>query len=270
MQTQINNPATVLVTGATGTLGREVVKQLLQHSHHVRAFTRQSSPTVPQGVNIYQGDIRARSGLAEATKGVDTIIHCASFFESGYETDIQGTRHLIEAAKANGSPHLVYISIVGIDRSPFTYFQAKLEAERLVEQSNLPWTILRATQFHDYVLSLITSWTDENTSTITIPDGVRFQSVDVREVADSLVNLAEQPAAGHVPDLGGPEILMLEAMVDTYQLIYHKQNAVRTETLPGEYFDAFRSDVKLAPDRAVGQITWESFLQERAIVETAS
>jgi uncharacterized protein YbjT (DUF2867 family) len=263
MQTQMSNPATILVTGATGTLGREVVQQLLQHRHHVRAYTRQANPSVPQGVDVYQGDIRTGSGLAEAVRGADTIIHCASFFEAGYETDIQGSRHLIEAAKENGSPHLVYVSIVGVDRSPFSYFQAKLEVEHLIEQSNLPWSILRVTQFHDYVLSLITSWEDEKTSTITIPAGVRFQSIDIREVADALVNIAEQPAAGHVPDLGGPEILTLEAMVETYQHLCHKQNVVRSETLPGEYYDAFRSDAKIVPDRAVARITWERFLQER-------
>ena len=259
--------STILVTGATGNLGSKVVQQLFDRGQHVRAYTRQSRPSVPDGVEVYQGDIRVGSGLIEATRGVDVIIHCASFFEEGYATDLQESRHLLEAARANGSPHLVYVSIAGIDRSPFSLFQAKLAVEHMIEQSNLPWSILPVTQFHDFVLSLITSGEDEKTSTITIPAGTRFQSIDVREVAHALVELAEQRTAGHVPDMGGPEVLTLEDMVETYQRVYHKQCVVRSETsetLSGEYYDALRSDVKLVPDRAVGRITWESFLRQRA------
>jgi uncharacterized protein YbjT (DUF2867 family) len=259
--------STILVTGATGTLGREVVQQLVDRGQQVRAYTRQSHPAVPAGVEVFQGDIRVGSALDEATRGVDAIIHCSTFFEQGYVTDLQGSRHLIEAAKSHGSPHLIYISIAGIDHSPFSLFEAKLEVERMIEQSGLPWSIQQATQFHDFVLSLITSGEDEKTSTITIPAGTRFQSIAVSEVASALVRLAQQEAAGRVPDLGGPEVLTLEEMVQTYQRIFHKHHIIRSETaeiLSGEYYDACRSDDKLVPDRAVGRITWESFLRRRA------
>lgn len=258
--------ATLLVTGATGNLGSKVVRQLHDRGQQVRAYSRQSRPWVPAGVEVYAGDILVGSALGEATRGVDAIIHCATFFEPGYATDLQGTRFLLEAARANGSPHLVYISIAGIDYSPFSYFQVKLEVEHMIEQSGLPYSILRATQFHDFVLSLITSGEDEKTQTITIPAGTRFQSIDVSEVAQALATLAEQSAAGHVPAIGGPEVLTLEEMTQTYLRVSHKQSVIRSEgpeTFPGEYYDACRSDEKLAPDRAVGRITWEQFLQER-------
>ncbi|EFH90975.1 SDR family oxidoreductase [Ktedonobacter racemifer] len=264
--------STILVTGATGHLGSEVVRQLLEREHSVRAYTRQPHPSVPAGMQVYQGDIREGSGLDEATKGVDAIIHCATLFEPGFTTDLEGSRHLIEAAKANGSPHLVYISIAGIDHSPFSLWaenpvsQVKLSVEHTIEQSGLPWSIVRATQFHYLVLGLITSGEDEKTSTITIPAGSRFQSIDISEVAQTLVTLAEQGAAGRVPDIGGPEVLTLEEMTQTYQGIFHKHNVVRSEpaeVLSGEFYDACRSDDKLVPDRAVGRITWESFLQQQ-------
>ena len=66
--------------------------------------------------------------------------------------DVDGTRNLLEAARAAGTPHLVYISIVGIHRVPYRYYQAKLAAERLIQASGLPWTILRSTQFHQLLL----------------------------------------------------------------------------------------------------------------------
>lgn len=258
--------STILVTGATGNLGSNVVRQLLDRGQNVRAYARQPRPSIPASVPLYQGDISVGSTLDEATRGVDVIIHCASLFQEGYATDLQGSRHLIEAAKANGTPHLVYVSIVGIDRSPFSYFQAKLAVEQMIEQSGLPYSILRVTQFHDFVLSTITSAVDEQTATITIPAETRFQSIDVSEVATALVALAEQPASGRVSDIGGPEVLTLEEMAESYLRVSHQHYVVRSEgpeTFPGEYNDELRSDAKLVPDRAVGHITWESFLQER-------
>ncbi|QBD80191.1 NAD-dependent epimerase/dehydratase family protein [Ktedonosporobacter rubrisoli] len=258
--------STILITGATGTLGSEVVQQLHTRGHHVRAYTRQVQPAVPMGVEVFQGDIRDGSGLDKATKGVDAIIHCATFFGEVNATDLAGTSHLIEAAQAHGAPHLIYVSIAGIDHSQFSYFQAKLAVERLIEQSTLPWSILRVTQFHHYILSLIKDWEDEQTSTITVPAGTRLQPIDIREVAAALIELAEQEAAGHVPDIGGPEILTIEEIVETYQRVLNKKRVIRAEgpeVLPGEYYDAFRSDEKLIPDRAVAHITWERFLQER-------
>lgn len=64
--------------------------------------------------------------------------------------------------------------------------------------------------------------------------------------------------------MGGPEVLTLAEMANTYARVFHKQRAIHTHTMPGEYFDAFRSDEKLVPERAVGRITWARFLQQRA------
>jgi uncharacterized protein YbjT (DUF2867 family) len=257
--------ATILVTGATGTLGREVVRQAVGRGHNVRAYVREADASLPQGVAAYPGDIRTGTGLPEATKGVDAIIHCATFFEAGNVTDLEGARHLIAAASENGSPHLVYISIVGIDHSKFSYFQGKLAIERMIEKSGLPFTILRGTQFHDFVLKLIASFADEKDSTIVLPAGLRFQSVDASEVAEELVTLATQPPVGRATDMGGPEILTLEDMAKAYGRNCQKGHVIRSETQPtaSDFHDAFRSDSNLVPDRAVGRTTWEAFLRRR-------
>jgi uncharacterized protein YbjT (DUF2867 family) len=83
---------------------------------------------------------------------VDVIVHCASG-----RGDVTAGRNLIRAAQAVGSPHLVLISIAGIDRVPLRHYRAKLATERLTQASGLPWTILRATQFHDLILRLFTA-----------------------------------------------------------------------------------------------------------------
>ncbi|QBD82627.1 NAD-dependent epimerase/dehydratase family protein [Ktedonosporobacter rubrisoli] len=254
----------ILITGATGNLGRQVVRLLLGRQHRVRAYTQVANPSIPQDVEVYTGDLRAGSGLAEATRGVDAIIHTATAFEPGYVTELQGARHLLDAAAENGVPHLLYISIAGVEESKFSYFKAKLEVEKMVTQSSVPWTILRATQFHTFPLQFITSGEDEQAGTITLPMGMSFQSIEMSEVALGLAKLAEGSAAGYAPVMGGPQILTLEEMAESYARHSNKQRVIRTEPLQGEIYDGFRGGVNLAPTRMVGHVTWEEFLQRRA------
>jgi hypothetical protein len=118
--------------------------------------------------------------------------------------DVQGTHNLLAAARAAGAPHLVYVSIVGVDRVPVPYYRIKLEVEQLVEASCLPWTVLRATQFHDLVASALRVLT--RPPVVLLPAGTAFQPVDVRDVAPRLVELALAPATGRGADLGGPQV----------------------------------------------------------------
>ena len=255
--------STILVTGATGTLGREVVRLALVRNQNVRAYVREADAALPEGVKVFAGDIRSGAGLREAAKGVDAIVHCATFFDAGNVTDLEGARHLIAAAAENGSPHLVYISIVGIDHSKFSYFQGKLAIERMIEQSGLPFTILRVTQFHDFVRKLIASFEDEQASAIVLPTGLRFQAIDASEVAEALVTIATQPPVGRAPEMAGPEILTLEEMADAYKRIHRKPHVIRSEPSESDFHDAFRSGSNILPDRAVGRTTWEAFLRQR-------
>src|SRR3712207_5750624 len=147
------NASEILVTGSTGSLGRLVVARLREGGRDVRALSRRGHPgTVP-------GDLLTGEGLERAVEGVGTIVHCASSpTKKTRRIDVEGTQCLLQAASRAGVQHLVFISIVGVDRNPyFPYYRMKLEAERIVERSSVPWTILRATQFHDFVLRSIRS-----------------------------------------------------------------------------------------------------------------
>lgn len=258
--------ATILVTGATGALGREVVRRLLERRQTVRAFVRNADARLPDGVTAFPGDIRSGEGLDPAIDGVDAVIHCATFFDAGNVTDLAGAHHLIAAAARHRSPHLVYISIVGIDGSAFSYFQGKRAIEGMIESSGLPFTIQRAAQFHDFVLKLISSFEKEATSTIKPPAGLSFQSIDVSEVADALAALALGPPRGRAPDIAGPEILTLEEMAEIYARIRGKSCTISAEpdATPSDFHDAFRSGRSLAPERRIGQTTWEAFLRRCA------
>ena len=139
----------VLVTGGTGRLGRHVVQRLHDAQCEVRVLTRRSREPA-DGVEFVVGDLATGEGVAAAVDGPVAIVHCAT----SNRGDVGTTQNLVRAASRAGAPHLVYVSIVGIDRiSSWKYPKAKLKAERVVADSGLPWTTLRVTQFYDYILT---------------------------------------------------------------------------------------------------------------------
>src|ERR1022692_632134 len=141
--------APILVTGGTGTLGRLVVRRLREAGRQVRVLSRRDHADAG-GVQFVTGDLANRAGIEQAVDGVGTIVHCAS----SRTGDADATANLVRAALSRaGTPHLVYVSIVGVDRLPFSYYRSKLDSERVVTESGLPWTILRATQFYDLILT---------------------------------------------------------------------------------------------------------------------
>ncbi|MEV0696820.1 NAD(P)H-binding protein [Saccharopolyspora sp. NPDC050389] len=243
----------VLVTGGTGRLGRALVPRLLDSGDDLRVLTRREHEQVAHGWVV--GDLRTGRGLAAAVADVDVIIHLATTNGRG---DVAATRNLIEAAEAAGQPHLVYVSIVGIDKVALGYYRAKLACERLVERSGLPWTILRTTQFHD----LITAICDAQRALPVnmAPSKVRFQPIDVTEVAGRLVAIADGPAAQRVPDLGGPEVRDAAELARTYLRAIGRRRPVWSVPLPGKAIRDYRAGHHLTPGRAVGRVTFDDFL----------
>jgi uncharacterized protein YbjT (DUF2867 family) len=248
----------ILVTGATGTLGRSLVPQLLGAGHGVRALSRKAHP--PGAAGWFVGDLSTGTGLDQALAGVGTIVHCASDFRHP-RADLDGSRKLIESAHRAGDPHLVYISIVGVDRVPSGYYRTKLAVERMVEASGLPWTILRATQFHDLIFMAL-EWL-VRLPVLPVPAGFRFQPVDAPEVAAELVAVAGGEPRGRVPDMGGPEVRNAGDLARTYLRARRRRRPVLPLYLPGSVAAGFRRGGNLAPDRACGRRTWEAFLAER-------
>ena len=254
--------STVLVTGGTGTLGREVVSRLLNGPHRVRILSHQAQPTLPTAVEVAPGDLASGAGLREAARGVEVIIHCATNWRDPHlRTDVAGTRALLEAARAGGLPYLLYPSIVGVDRTEYAYYQAKREVEQMVEHSGFPWTVLRATQFHPFVQSLLQSCGADTQPEVVVPGGIRLQSIDVGEVADRLVLLMERGPSGQTPEIGGPQILSLEDMAQTYVHLRGRQATIRSAEPTDEMYTMMRTGIILTPAHAEGKITWEQYNQ---------
>jgi uncharacterized protein YbjT (DUF2867 family) len=257
--------ARILVTGGTGTLGRQVVPLLLDAGCDVRVLSRRAREAA-DGIEYVQGDLLKDEGVAAAVDGAGTIVHCAGSSKG----DDDATRNLVRAAARAGKPHLVYISVVGADRIPvvssvdramFGYFAAKLAAERIVADSGLPWTTLRAAQFHDLVLTVAQTMT--KLPVIPVPRGARFQPVDSGEVAARLVELALGTPAGLVPDMAGPRVYPVADLLRSYLRAAGKHRLMVPVGLPGKAARAVRGGANLAPEQAVGRRTWEDFLAER-------
>lgn len=145
----------VLVTGGTGALGTELVPLLVTAGLHVRVLSRRRAPAVPAGAQAVRGDLTTGDGLDEAVTAIDVIAHLASetsgipSYAKAQRTDVEGTGRLLDSARRAGvEPHVVYISIVGVDKIPFGYYRGKLATEQVIERSGLPYTILRTTQWH--------------------------------------------------------------------------------------------------------------------------
>ncbi|MEW2521892.1 SDR family oxidoreductase [Actinacidiphila alni] len=250
-----------MVTGGTGTLGRALVDRLLAAGRPVRLLSRHPRPAADRRPYAWAvGDLRTGAGLDDALfAGVGTIVHCATTNGRG---DVEATRRLTGAAvAAGGDPHLVYISIVGIDRVPLGYYRAKLAAEAVVEESGLPWTVQRTTQFHSLVARLTVA--QKRLPAVLTLSGVSFQPIDVGEVADRLVELAAGEPAGHAPDLGGPQIRSAADLTRATLRAAGRRRLVVPLRLPGALMAELRAGGNLTPGRADGRITYDDYLAAR-------
>lgn len=254
--------APILVTGGTGNLGGRVVDRLRAAGHPVRVLSRSAQETA-DWVEPVTGDLATGDGVDAALAGVRTIVHCAG----NAKGDQVLARTLVRAARPAGVTHLVNISVVGADRVPvrsrldqamFGYFAAKLGAEQVIASSGLPFTTLRATQFHDLVLTTVQQLT--KLPVVPVPT-LRFQPVEVDEVAARLVELAVGPPAGLVAELGGPRVYPLSDLVRSYLRATHRHRPILPVRPLGGAARALRAGANLVAGAGVGR-TWEAFLAE--------
>ncbi len=257
----------ILVTGGTGTLGRHVALRLRDADCDVRVLSRRGHEPAP-GVEYVTGDLLSNEGIQAAVDGAGIIVHCAG----NSKDDEEATRNLVQAASRAGAQHLVYISVIGADRIPmasgidrtmFGYFGSKLAAERVVADSGLPWTTLRAAQFYDLLLMVARQLA--KLPVIPVPAGFRFQPVDAGEVAARLTELARGRPAGLVPDMAGPRVYGAADLVRGYLQARRQHRLLLPVRVPGQAAGAVRAGANLAPEQAVGHRTWEDFLAERVL-----
>jgi uncharacterized protein YbjT (DUF2867 family) len=247
-----------LVTGGTGSLGSRVVERLRGAGQGIRVLSRSGRP------DTLRGDLATGEGLEAAVEGVETVVHCASSPIRTRQVDVEGTERLLGVAGRAGVSHFHFISVVGVDRNPyFPYYRLKLETERIVERSEVPWTILRATQFHGFILLFVRPL--GRLPVMPAPKDFLFQPIDVGEVAVRVAELALAAPAGRVPDVGGPQVRTFADLARAYLEAAGLRRRVVEVPFPGRMARALREGAQLAPDGRYGEVRWEEFL-EREIV----
>lgn len=240
----------VLVTGATGTVGRRVVERLRDDRFEVRALSRR------QGQGLVTGDLATGAGIEAALADIDTVVHLATT-----NRDDSGlARTLVHGARATGRPHIVLLSIVGIDRIPLSFYRGKLAAESMLAESGLPHTILRSTQFHPLVATILEA---QRYSPMLVAPSFSLQPIDVDDVVGRLVELVGTRPVGQVPDIGGPEVRSFRSLAEAHRASIGSRRPIAPLRLPGRAFAALRSGAALVPGDAFGATTFEQFLAAR-------
>ena len=229
---------TVLVTGGSGHLGRDLVPRL-KANYRVRVLAR--SPGSDPDVEWIRGDLATGEGIADAVAGTQMVIHAATLspaarrgyivprdlWSSPSDVDRDGTARILENAAAAGVGHFVYVSIVGIDKPRIPYLRRKLEAEYLIRQGSIPWSIARATQFHWLLDRMFGKMA--RLPMVPLAD-LPVEPVDTTDFADYLVKSVRNGPVGRLADFGGPEVLTFSDAFDQWRQI--RQRPVRTMRLP--------------------------------------
>ncbi|MEV6098631.1 SDR family oxidoreductase [Nocardia sp. NPDC051981] len=202
----------VAVVGGTGTLGTPVVRDLVTRGHAVRVLSR-SAPAEPVPRTEHHAvDLATGAGLDAALEGVHTVVDAVSHRGlRGAPVMVEGVRTLLAAERRAKVGHHVEISIVGCEQVPFSYYRTKVAQERVVTQGPVPWTLLRATQFHELVDEMLGGAAKFRIAPRT---GMRFQPVDVVAVAGRLADAVEAGPSGRVRDLGGPVVQTLGELAE--------------------------------------------------------
>jgi uncharacterized protein YbjT (DUF2867 family) len=243
----------IVVIGGTGLIGSKTVAILRQGRHEVIAASPNS------GVNTITGE-----GLKEALTGVQVVIDLANSpsFEDKAVLEFFETagRNLLAAEAASGSVrHHVALSIVGIDRSDNGYFRAKVAQEKLIEASRIPYTIIRATQFLEFLGAVAASAADGNT--VRVSPGL-FQPIAADDVAANVAAVAVAPPRSGIVEIAGPERAPFNEIVARYlKAIGDSREVVRDPDAP--YFGGRIEERSLVPlgEARLGRIGLDEWLR---------
>ncbi|GAA1650413.1 SDR family oxidoreductase [Georgenia ruanii] len=255
----------VLLTGASGQLGRVVAPALAVAGHGVRALSREGRAD-DGPVRWVRGDLATGAGLAEAVAGADAVVHLASApYRRGYtrQVDVEGTYRLAAAARAAGVGHLVYVSIVGVDAVPWGYYRVKLAAEEAVRTSGVGWTVLRATQFHTFPDQIFAA--TARLGALVVDPGIRVQTVDLDDVAARLAEIVAAGPSGQVLELCGPEVFDMGEIARQWLHARGLRRPVVRMRVPGRLGRAFRADSLVTDAVPRGAGTWGEYLQRTAM-----
>jgi uncharacterized protein YbjT (DUF2867 family) len=233
----------ILIVGASGRLGSVVAQRLLAQGKAVRAMTRTPLALAPldeQGAEVVSGDLRYPASLLSACQGVEQVLAAAHALvgkgdNNPHTVDDAGNRQLIDAAKAAGVKHFIFVSVQGASPdSPVEFFRIKYHTEEYLRASGMNFTILRSAAFMDLWAQLIGQPIVEQGKTTLFGRGnnpVNF--VAVEDVARFVcIALEDSRACNQVIEIGGPENLTMSQVVEIFERASGRQVKKRHIPLP--------------------------------------
>jgi len=196
----------VAVIGGTGTLGARLVENLVGRGDEVRSLSRGAAGPLPFGASHWRADLRNGEGLVEGLDGVEVVIDAANATKRAEETFVGGTLRLLETGAAADVRHHLTISIVGCDRVPLGYYRVKTRQEEALASGPLPWSLLRATQFHSLLDGVFSTAAKCG---VRLTGKAQLQPVDPAVVAARLADAAHAEPVGRLADIAGPQVRTL-------------------------------------------------------------
>lgn len=257
----------ILITGGTGALGSAMVRELQAGEHTLRIMSRRPAPTNATS-EWTTADLITQHGLEASVQDVDVIVHCASAtrqLTKAYQADVLGTKALMDHARQAGVKHVIYTSIVGIEKIDFIYFRHKLAAEQIVAASGVPYSIVRIAQFHDFVDLILDTFLKMTKWLPFYPMDTRwqFQTIDVCDVALYLHSYVLGNAVGRIPDLVGPQLSRSKEMARLWLQTRSIQKSLVHIPLPFGPFRGFARGDNTLPGEGFGTITWADYLRQK-------
>ena len=244
----------VAVLGGTGTVGREVVARLAERGHRPIVLSRR--PTRDGGAEHRPVDLTTGVGVDAALAGVDVLVDVA---QGGRDVLVDGLARALGAARAAGVGHVVSLSILGSDRVPLGYYAIKVAQEEGVRSGGVPWSIVRATQFHQLLDAAFAAATRRGVLPLV---RVPLQPVDPREVAAVLADRAEAGPSEDVELFAGPQV----ERVDELARAWARARGVRRLPLrlpaAGKVLRAVRQGELTDEAAPHGTITFAGWLEE--------
>jgi uncharacterized protein YbjT (DUF2867 family) len=256
MTTKEKSNIKIVVIGGTGLIGSKVVTNLGEQGYEVVAASPNS------GVNTLTGE-----GLAEVLKGASVVVDVSnspSFADAAVMQFFQtSTRNLLNSEAAAGVGHHVALSIVGCDRLPDSgYMRAKVAQEKLIKESSIPYSIVRATQFFEFVKRIADSATEGNS--VRLP-AVGFQPLAADDVASVVSKVAIGSPLNGIVEVAGPERFRFDELI-RQDLVASKDPREVIADPNARYFGTELSDVSLVPagEALLGETRFEDWLNRSA------
>ena len=248
----------ILITGASGTLGKELCKVLSANNTPYIAISRNEMDIDPPAKWMY-ADLNSGEGLNKLPSKIDTVIHLATNASNkNSASDPELTNEMLKFSRTKNVSHFIYMSIVGIDKIPYPYYEQKLQSENYVISGNLPFTILRATQFHqliDFFLSNSLKF-----PIALLPKKYKFQPIAPKSVAEKLYAISQAEPLNGIVNIGGPEILTFGELYKDWLKAKGRKALVINLPLPGKRSQAFVNGYNTCEEKDTEGTTWKEYL----------